>query len=106
MTGVVLTALLFWVCVFSIFFTSQGVTPIEFFFGRYEPLPEDLDIWKVTASDLEKALVREERLISPHAAAGYLLRQVRYRDAATQTIVRVEAEQRVPRRRVSVRSGE
>jgi hypothetical protein len=51
------------------------------------------------------ALVREERLLLPggRAGAAYFLKQVRYRDAGTGEVVRVEPEARVRRRRVSVR---
>jgi hypothetical protein len=50
-------------------------------------------------------LVREERLLLPDGKVGarYLLLQVRYRDPVTRAIVRVKPEQRVRRRRISVR---
>jgi len=98
---VVAVALIFWACVFMIYFTSQGTTPIDFFLGRYE-IPADLGTWKESATDPAQRLVREERCILPpgHANASYLLRQVRYRDPSTRSIVGVEPEQRLPRRRV------
>jgi hypothetical protein len=101
-TPVVLTALLFWVCVFAVYFTSQGTTPGEFLFGKYEPLPDDLGTWKKAEGDQRPGLLREERLLLPEgqARAGHLLQQVRYRDAATRDIVRVEPERRIRRRRV------
>jgi hypothetical protein len=101
-TPVVLSALLFWVCVFAVYFTSQGTTPGEFLFGKYEPLPDDLGTWKKTDGDQLPGLLREERLLLPEgqARAGHLLQQVRYRDAATRDIVRVEPERRIRRRRV------
>jgi len=103
---VVLTALLFWGAVFMIVFASQGLSPVEFFFGRYEPLPHDLGIWRETGTDAQTGLLREERLLLPNSnpKAGHLMRQVRHRDPATRAIARVEPEQRVPRRRVSARS--
>lgn len=105
---VVLGALLFWAAVFMIYFTSQGTTPLEFFFGRYEPLPDGLGAWKPSGTAEDAALLREERwlLAGGRAGSGQLLRQVRYRDVATRAIVRVEPEQRVRRRRVSTRSSE
>jgi hypothetical protein len=106
----VFIAVMFWAAVFMIFFTAQGLTPQEFFFGRYEPLPPDLDEWKeavepTTAEPREPRLVREERLLLPdgRTGAGYLLQQTRYRDSVTRAIVRVEPERRVRRRRVSAR---
>jgi hypothetical protein len=104
-TVVVLMALLFWVGVFWIYFTAQGLTPGEFFFGRFEPLPDDLGVWQTTGHD-ESGLVVEERLLLPgdRPKAKYLVRQVRVRDPVTRAIVRVEPEARIPRRRVSARS--
>ena len=106
-TAVVLIAFLFWVGVFLVYFTAQGLTPGEFFFGRYEPLPVDLGSWRDLGLDAESGLLREERLLLPgdRPKAGYLLRQVRLRDPVTRSIVRVEPELRVPRRRVSARAS-
>jgi len=42
---VVFTALVFWGATFSIFFTSQGTTVLEFLFGRYEAPPDHLNTW-------------------------------------------------------------
>jgi hypothetical protein len=100
---VVLSALLFWGAVFMIFFASQGTSPVEFFFGRYEPLPPDLGTWRATGIDEHTGLLREERLLLPDSnpKASRLLRQVRYRDPATRQIARVEPEQKLRRRRVS-----
>jgi hypothetical protein len=105
-TVVVLIALLFWVGVFLIYFTAQGLTPGEFFFGRYEPLPDDLGTWRELGVDAESGLLSEERFLLPgdRPKSPYLLRQARFRDPVTRAIVRVEAEIRVPRRRVSARS--
>jgi hypothetical protein len=97
---VVFSALVFWACVFGIYFASQGLTPSEFFLGRYEPLPNDLGDWKETSSASD--LIREERFVVPESGAskGRLLHQVRYRDARTHAIVRIEAEAPVRRRRL------
>lgn len=103
---VILSALLFWACVFAVFFASQGTTASEFFLGKFEPLPADLGQWVEQGLDAQSGLLREERLLLPPGRphAGALLRQVRYRDPATRAIVRVEPEARVRRRRVSARS--
>jgi hypothetical protein len=101
---VVAMALLFWACVFMVYFTSAKTTPLEFFFGRYEPPPADLGTWRQVGA--EQGLLREERCLLPDGrhGAGYLLLQVRWREPATNAIVRVEPEQRLRRRRVSSRS--
>jgi hypothetical protein len=107
----VFIAVAFWAAVFMIFFAAQGLTPGEFFFGRYEPPPPDLGEWKETATaaglapPAEVELVHEERLLLPEGrtGAGYFLHQARYRDPVTRAIVRVEPERRVRRRRVSAR---
>lgn len=92
--------------VFTVFFTSQGTSPVEFFLGRYEPLPPELGTWTQTGVEERTGLLRETRLLLPgdNRKAGYLLRQVRYRNPATRAITRVEPEQKIPRRRVSARS--
>jgi hypothetical protein len=98
---VVAVALLFWACVFMIYFTSTDTTPLEFFFGRYEAPPADLGAWKSAGVD-STGMICEQRCLLPggRAKASYLLLQVRYRDPATSAIVRVEPERRLPRRRI------
>ena len=101
---VVVAALLFWVCVFMVYFTAAGTTPREFFFGAYEAPPPDLGRWKEVAVDVAAGLRREERYLLPDGERSrYFVQQVRYRDQLTRKIVRIEPEKRVPRRRVSVR---
>jgi len=104
-TAVVLIALVFWAGVFMVFFTAKGITPREFFFGRYEPLPQDLGKWKATGCDDRSGLLREERLLLPDGQleARHLVQQVRYRHPETRAITSVEPERRVRRRRVSAR---
>jgi hypothetical protein len=102
--AVVAAALLFWVCVFLVYFTAAGTTPREFFLGAYEPLPPDLGRWKEVGSDAASGWLREERCLLPHGERSrYVVQQARYRDASTRKIVRIEPEKRLPRRRVSVR---
>lgn len=98
---VVAVALVFWACVFMVYFTSAGTTPIDFFLGRYEE-PPDLGVWKEVGVDRDSGLLREERHLLPDGSsrASFLLRQVRFREPATRNIVRVEPEQKVARRRV------
>lgn len=102
---VVICALLFWVAVFLIYFTSQGTTPTEFFFGHFEPLPETLGTWRQVAIDPKTGLLREERLLLPdgQATSPHLLCQVRLRDPATRAIVSIEPDHRIRRRRISAR---
>ena len=101
---VVAAALLFWVCVFMVYFTAAGTTPREFFFGRYEPPPHDLGRWREVGIDPEAELLREERYLLPDGrSSSYLLQQVRFRDPTTRKIVRIEPEKRIARRRVTLR---
>jgi hypothetical protein len=102
---VVLAALLFWGAVFTVYFTMQGTTLLEFLFGRYEALPPDLGAWRELETNSETGLIREERLLLPNGepSSGWLLHQVRYRELATRAIVLVEPERRVRRRRESAR---
>lgn len=102
---VVICALLFWGAVFLIYFTSQGTTPTEFFFGRFEPLPEGLGTWRQVGIEPQTGLLREERSLLPdgQATAAHLVRQVRLRDPATRAIVGTEPDERIPRRRISAR---
>ena len=103
---VIFFALLFWGAVFTVYFTTQGTSPWEFLFGRYEPPPADLGRWKESGACEEPHLRREERVLLPPGRpdAGYLLRQVRHRDRASGQIVHVEPEQRLRRRRLGARS--
>ena len=100
---VVFTALVFWAAVFALFLTSQGTSPREFLFGRYEPPPEHLNKWLDVG--LEQGLLRQERLLFPKERQNgpVLLRQVRFRDPRSNQIVRVCPEERIRRRRVSAR---
>ena len=102
---VIAVALLFWVCVFAVYFTSAGIAPSEFFLGRFEPLPADLGSWKKLGIDAQSGLDREERRLLPEGRrkASYLLLQVRYRDPTTGEIVRIDAERRVRRPRLNAR---
>jgi hypothetical protein len=104
---VVFFALLFWGAVLTVYFTTQGTTPLEFLFGRYEPPPADLGAWKQSGLCQALQLRKEERLLLPPGRpnAGYLLRQVRYRDPVDGKIMRIDPEQRVLRRRIGARSS-
>jgi hypothetical protein len=102
---VVVAALLFWGGVFTVFFSTQGSSPLEFILGRYEPLPADLGKWVEFGVEEQTGLLREERLLLPDADSSGrdLVHQVRYRHPATRVIVRVEPERRIRRRRVDAR---
>jgi hypothetical protein len=83
---------------------------VEQRFGILEPLPPDVGLWKVDDESEEgraaarQGLKREVRLFhDAHAglfAGSRLVRQVRYRNPATNSIVRVDPDMKVPRRRV------
>src|SRR5262245_60606169 len=94
-------------------FLVQGNVPglVEQRFGVLEALPDDVGKWESDdQSDEGKAaasrgLRREERLFhDPNArgfgAGGKLVRQVRYRNRATDEIVKVEPDEVVKRKRV------
>jgi hypothetical protein len=102
---VVAAALLFWVGVFMVYFTAAGTTPLEFFFGAFEPPPADLGQWKEAGLDPNTSVLREERYLLPGGrGARHLVLQVRWRDPGTRQIVRVAPDQRIVRRRVSSRA--
>ncbi len=103
--AVVLVALLFWACVFLVYFTMQGTTPLEYLLGRFEPLPSDLGSWKECGIDPATGLVREERFVLPggRPSSRQLLHQVRYRDPSKRSIERIGPEVRVRRRRIRER---
>lgn len=78
-------------------------------FGKLEALPEDIGKWKhdETSPDAVSAaaegLKREVRyLFDPDASfgRGKLVRQVRYRDTATNEITRVDPEEVIKRKRI------
>jgi hypothetical protein len=99
MVAVVAGALLFWVFVFFIYFTAQGISPLEFFFGAYQPHDPELAKWRVLGTEPQSGLLREERLLLLDGKSAYLEHQVRYRDPATNCIVKVDAANRVRRAR-------
>ena len=79
-------------------------------FGVLEPLPEDVGKWKLDESSAEGKVAasegqrREERLYFEEStgllSGGRLVRQVRYRSAETNEIVRVDPDQPVKRKRI------
>jgi hypothetical protein len=102
---VVFTALVFWAALFGIFFAAQGTSALELLFGRYEAPPEHLNQWLEIGVEKPSGLLRQERLLFPPGREDgpFLVRQVRFRDPNNRATVRVSPEERVPRRRVSVR---
>jgi hypothetical protein len=100
--AVVAAALLFWVCVFGIYFTAQGISPLDFFFGAFVPHDPQLAQWRPIGKDPQSGLLREERLLLPEGQpkSRYLERQVRHRDPVTERIVLVEPPSQVRRERV------
>ncbi len=79
-------------------------------FGALEDLPEDVGKWKVDENSAaarrasEAGLLREVRHFyhepQGFAGSGRLVLQVRYRNAETRRIARIEPEQPVERRRI------
>ena len=74
-------------------------------FGTLEELPENVGKWSVDDTSeaalaaQQEGLVREVRYFY-HEAQQRLALQVRYRDAQTKKIARIEPEVTVPRRRL------
>ena len=74
-------------------------------FGVLEALPEDIGKWKVDDESEEgkaataRGLRRESRLFHD-VQANRLLRQVRFRNQATNEIVRVDPDEVVKRKRI------
>jgi len=93
-------------------FLVQGNVPglVEQRFGVLEALPDDVGKWKTDDDSEEgkaaaaRGLRREERLFHDPNARGFsggkLVRQVRYRNRATNEIVKVEPDEIVKRKRV------
>lgn len=94
-------------------FLVQGAVPglAEQRFGVLESLPADVGKWKTDDESEEgkaaaaRGLRREERLFHDPNARGFgsggkLVRQVRYRNRATNEIVKVEPDELVRRKRV------
>lgn len=70
--------------------------------GVLEPLPEPLGVWQVDPDKTTEGYQVERRYLfeeSKGLGAGTLILQVRWRDAATREIVRVEPEVLIQRRR-------
>lgn len=101
MVAVVAGALIFWTCVFLVYFTSQGISPVDFFIGGFEPYDPERGRWKVIGTEQESGAVVEERWLLPGGSARSpdLERQVRRRDPATGAILSVARSERVRRPR-------
>ena len=101
MVAVVVAALLFWTCVFAVYFTARGISPLDFFAGAYEPYDPRLGQWRACGRDAVTGLIREERLLLPEGRprASWLEQQVRHRDPKSHAIESVEPSRRVRRRR-------
>jgi len=89
--------------VYLLFIFSQVPGAAEQRLGVLEALPQDLGQWK-NDGQTEDGLVREVRHIFHEGSGlfsqGKLIRQVRYRDAKSSEIVKVEPEQVIKRRRI------
>lgn len=78
---------------------------VEQRFGVLEALPENINQWMVDEESAEgqeaasKGLKREVRMFHD-AQSGKVLRQVRYRNRATNQVVRVEPDEVVKRKRI------
>lgn len=78
---------------------------VEQRFGVLEALPQNINQWSVDEESDEgkqaasKGLKREVRLFHD-SQSGKLLRQVRYRNRATNRVVRVEPDEVVKRKRI------
>jgi hypothetical protein len=73
--------------------------------GVLEPLPTDVGKWMEDGVSDEGKRARSEGLVREvrhyfYESSGRLVRQVRYRNASTNEIVRTEPEQALKRRRV------
>lgn len=78
--------------------------------GELEPVPDDVGRWVLDTESAEgeaarsQGLLRERRLLLQEGGRRFI-KQVRYRDAETREIVRIEPEEVIPRRRVPPSSG-
>ena len=91
--------------IYLIVFLGNVPGAVEERLGVLEPLPPDLGQWKEesdtseVARAAEQGLKREVRTFLDEGQ-GRLLRQVRYRNIATDEIVRAEPDQVIKRRRI------
>ena len=91
--------------IYLLFILPSVPGAVEERLGVLEPLPEDLNVWKIDDDSpdgkraREQGEIREVRTLFEEERAR-LVRQVRYRRAVSDEIVRVEPEQIVKRRRV------
>jgi hypothetical protein len=68
--------------------------------GHLEDLPQSLNQWVEDKERSADGLICERRHLMPEAQASKMTLQVRYRDAETREIVRIEPELVIKRRRV------
>lgn len=96
--------------IYVLFIFSQVPGAAEERLGVLEPLPADLGKWITDESSPEaeraaaEGLRREVRTLYEEASglfsSGHFVRQVRYRNAKTNAIERVEPDQVIKRRRI------
>lgn len=91
--------------IYLLFFLNNVPGAMEERLGVYEALPPDVGQWSVDGESEQGRLAAAEGLRREvrtffEENKGRLLRQVRYRNAETNAIVRVEPDQIVRRRRV------
>lgn len=98
------------VAVYLLFIFKLVPGALEERVGVLEPLPEDVGKWRIDEHSADgraardRGEKREERLFFEESqgllAQGRLVRQVRYRNAASNSIERVEADEPVKRKRI------
>lgn len=93
------------VAVYLLFFLTHVPGATEERLGELEPVPDDLGRWLVDTETPEgqaarsEGLLREKRLLLQEGGKRFI-KQVRYRNAETREIVRIEREELVPRKRL------
>jgi hypothetical protein len=88
----------FWISVFAIFFIASGTSVRDLVSGKFEPLPHHLGTWIEQEKRTDDDRIVEERyLLGPGDAQ--LVYQRRYLDSTTRSIVKVDAEVLLPRKR-------
>ena len=91
--------------IYLLFFLNNVPGAMEERLGVYEALPPDVGQWSVDSDSEQGRLAAVEGLRREvrtffEESKGRLLRQVRYRNAETNAIVRVEPDEVMRRRRV------
>lgn len=103
MVALVVLAVGFWVSILAVLLVATGTSVRDLVSGKLEPLPDHLGTWVEQEERTDDLVVEERCLLAP--GDSQLVYQRRYLDSAVRSIVRVDADVLVPRKRLRIKGA-